>query len=84
MITGTVMTDVIIDATTVGTGAVEGEAACPGWDSNPHCTVFETARSTGWRTGARTHFTGSGWHRDVGCGGYADRARVAKRPAGGA
>jgi hypothetical protein len=25
---------------------------CPGWDSNPHCTVFETASSTGWLTGA--------------------------------
>ncbi len=25
---------------------------CPGWDSNPHWTVFETASSTGWDTGA--------------------------------
>ena len=27
--------------------------SCPGWDSNPHWTVFETASSTGWDTGAR-------------------------------
>ncbi len=27
-------------------------AECPGWDSNPHWTVFETASSTGWDTGA--------------------------------
>jgi hypothetical protein len=26
---------------------------CPGWDSNPHWTVFETASSTGWDTGAQ-------------------------------
>ncbi len=25
---------------------------CPGWDSNPHCTVFETADSAYWSTGA--------------------------------
>src|SRR5262249_32114684 len=25
---------------------------CPGWDSNPHCTVFETADSADWSTGA--------------------------------
>ena len=25
---------------------------CPGWDSNPHWTVFETASSAGWDTGA--------------------------------
>ena len=27
--------------------------ACPGWDLNPHWTVFETASSAGWDTGAR-------------------------------
>ena len=27
--------------------------SCPGWDSNPHWTVFETASSAGWDTGAR-------------------------------
>ena len=27
---------------------------CPGWDSNPHWTVFETASSAGWDTGAPT------------------------------
>ncbi len=26
---------------------------CPEWDSNPHFTVFETARSTCWRIGAQ-------------------------------
>ncbi len=26
--------------------------SCPGWDSNPHCTVFETADSAYWSTGA--------------------------------
>lgn len=26
---------------------------CPGWESNPHCTVFETAFSACWNTGAR-------------------------------
>ena len=26
---------------------------CPGWDSNPHCAVFETAVSASWTTGAR-------------------------------
>jgi hypothetical protein len=25
---------------------------CPGWESNPHCTVFETAFSASWNTGA--------------------------------
>lgn len=25
---------------------------CPGWDSNPHWTVFETAFSADWNTGA--------------------------------
>ena len=25
---------------------------CPGWDSNPHLTVFEAALSAGWSTGA--------------------------------
>jgi len=29
-----------------------GLAQCPGWDSNPHWTVFETASSAGWDTGA--------------------------------
>jgi hypothetical protein len=29
--------------------------SCPGWDSNPHWTVFETASSTGWDTGATRH-----------------------------
>src|SRR2546430_14649928 len=26
--------------------------ACPGWESNPHFTGFESARSASWRTGA--------------------------------
>jgi two-component system, response regulator PdtaR len=26
---------------------------CPGWDSNPHCMVFETMDSASWSTGAR-------------------------------
>ena len=30
----------------------EANTACPGWDSNPHWTVFETASSAGWDTGA--------------------------------
>jgi hypothetical protein len=25
---------------------------CPGWDSNPHCMVFETMDSACWSTGA--------------------------------
>ena len=29
------------------------EQTCPGWDSNPHWTVFETAFSADWNTGAR-------------------------------
>ena len=33
---------------------------CPEWDSNPHFTVFETARSTGWRIGAQLAHQGSG------------------------
>ena len=28
------------------------DGPCPRWDSNPHWTVFETASSTGWDTGA--------------------------------
>ena len=29
-----------------------GLTGCPGWDSNPHWTVFETAFSADWNTGA--------------------------------
>ena len=32
---------------------------CPGWESNPHFTGFESARSTGWRTGAQLSAVGS-------------------------
>lgn len=32
---------------------------CPGWDSNPHWTVFETASSAGWDTGARAQVSAS-------------------------
>jgi two-component system, response regulator PdtaR len=31
---------------------------CPGWDSNPHWTEFESAPSTGWGTGARAKTSG--------------------------
>ena len=35
------------------TAAVADEGSgCPGWDSNPHWTVFETAFSADWNTGA--------------------------------
>ena len=42
--------------------AVNGprRARCPGWDSNPHWTVFETASSAGWDTGARPKGSGRG------------------------
>ena len=34
-------------------GGRAGKAvSCPGWDSNPHCTVFETADSAYLSTGA--------------------------------
>src|SRR5699024_4431292 len=32
-----------------GESGTTGWEACPEWDSNPHCTRFELARSTGWR-----------------------------------
>jgi hypothetical protein len=28
------------------------DLGCPGWDSNPHCMVFETMDSACWSTGA--------------------------------
>jgi transcription antitermination protein NusB len=33
--------------------AVAITSQCPGWDLNPHWTVFETASSAGWDTGAQ-------------------------------
>lgn len=33
--------------------------SCPGWESNPHFTGFESARSTNWRTGAQLTAMGS-------------------------
>src|SRR5215467_2709315 len=33
-------------------GRAGKSGSCPGWDSNPHCTVFETADSADWSTGA--------------------------------
>ena len=41
---------------------------CPGWDSNPHWTVFETASSAGWDTGA----TGATTYRIGGAGSAPD------------
>ena len=32
---------------------------CPGWESNPHLTVFEAALSAGWSTGAQLAAAGS-------------------------
>ena len=37
--------------------AADGDQ-CPGWESNPHCTVFETADSACWSTGARPAYLG--------------------------
>jgi hypothetical protein len=31
---------------------LELKEKCPGWDSNPHCMVFETIISAGWITRA--------------------------------
>jgi two-component system, response regulator PdtaR len=43
---------------------------CPGWDSNPHWTVFETASSADWDTGAagKPYVTGSRGQAPLACG----------------
>src|SRR5438876_6519205 len=33
-------------------------SGCPGWESNPHFTGFESARSASWRTGAAARCMG--------------------------
>src|SRR5204862_7178982 len=37
---------------TYGQHGLDHRRRCPGWDSNPHWTVFETAFSADWNTGA--------------------------------